>query len=283
MLGLSSSYFGFQGKPVFESVKKVFEMGFETVELGAGHSPEKGVWDSVKRLRKDFPGKSYTIHGLFPTPEERTWFNASLGLTEQNKVFVENFFKVAQIVGAKVVSIHPGFTRELEWKKNAKPMDNPATDIEIPLERAWPGFFELVAGCLDLAQETGCRFAIENTPKMAMPLVFSIEDFKKAFKEFPRLGMLLDVGHALYSGRLQQLLANFSPKICQIHLHSSRPQEAGPKTDEHKPITGLEELEPLAQVRQFKEIPVIFEHGPSVTKTEILAEKALVEEFESNL
>ena len=35
MLGLSSSYYGFQKIPVYESAKKVFDLGFDTVELGA--------------------------------------------------------------------------------------------------------------------------------------------------------------------------------------------------------------------------------------------------------
>ena len=89
MIGLSSSYYGLQKKKVYESAKSVFDLGFKTVELGAAHDPEKNIWDTVKKIKHDFPDKNYTVHGLFPPPEQRMWFNASLGLTKQNNAAVE--------------------------------------------------------------------------------------------------------------------------------------------------------------------------------------------------
>ncbi len=279
MIGLSSSYYGFQKIPVYESAKKVFGLGFDTVELGAGHNPESKVWDAVKRIKRDFPDKNYTVHGLFPPLEKRFWFNASLGLTKQNEKIVENFFKAAQIVEAKIVSIHPGFRKEVEWVEGASPMYEFLPKEKIPIEKAWQGFFDLVECCLAKADETNCSFAIENIPCAAVPLVSSVQDFENVFKKFPDLKMLLDVGHALFSSRLDNLVKHFADKVCQLHLHMSRPEAIAPKADEHNPITSITQLESLAAIKQLNKIPIIFEHGTNISETEIKLEKKILEEF----
>ena len=283
MIGLSSSYFAFQGKGIYDSAREVFGMGFEAVELGAAHEPEPSVWETVKRIKHDFPEKRFTLHGVFPPPAQRTWFNASLGLTGENLGIVEGFFRAAQIVEAETVSIHPGFREELFWQEHSEPMSHPSRQKPIPRERAWAGAAEVFGKCLDLASEAGCDFAIENIPDAAIPLVYSVEDFKKMFRLFPGLKMMLDFGHALYDRLLPDFLEHFHGKIGQIHLHYSRPEGIAPKIDEHLPITSLEQLMPLKKVRQLSQIPVIFEHLPKTTRAEILAEKRLLEEFEKTL
>ena len=279
VIGLSSSYYGFQKIPIYESAEKVFGLGFGTVELGAGHNPEPKVWDAVKRIKRDFPDKNYTVHGLFPPLEKRFWFNASLGLTKQNEKIVENFFRAAQIVEAKVVSIHPGFRKEIEWLDGAGPMHEFLQKKKIPPEKARQGFFALVECCLAKAEEANCSFAIENIPSLALPLVGTVQEFEEVFAKFPRLKMLLDVGHALYSSRLETLLEHFSGRIGQLHLHISRPEGQARKADEHNPVSSKEELEPLRAIRQLKKIPIIFEHSTNITEWEIKAEKRLLEGF----
>ncbi len=279
MIGLSSSYYGFQKILVYESAKKVFDLGFDTVELGAGHNFEPNVWDAVKRIKQDFPNKNYTVHGLFPPLEKRFWFNASLGLTKENEKIIESFFKAAQITEAKVVSIHPGFAKNLEWRTGTSGMAEPVYLKDLPKEKALAGCSEVIEKCLSLAGETNCSFAIENSPAMAFPLIHSIEDFEKVFEEFPELKMLLDVGHALFSSMLDQLLENFADRVGQLHLHTSRPEGQTPKADEHNPITSITQLEPLHAIKQLSKIPIIFEHGTNISETEILTEKKILEEF----
>ena len=113
LLGLSSSYFAFRGKGIYDSVKAVFDLGFETVELGAAHSSEPNAWSAVRRIKRDFPEKNYTVHSLFPPLKERYWFNPSLGLTRKNRQVVESLFRAAGLVDAEVVGLHPGFLNEL--------------------------------------------------------------------------------------------------------------------------------------------------------------------------
>jgi hypothetical protein len=65
-------------------------------------------------------------------------------------------------------------------------------------------------------------------------------------------------------------------------MHFSRPRSQAQMSDEHKPITSLSQVKALEKVKQFKSIPVIFEHGPKIQEKEILAEKKLLEEFEKS-
>jgi sugar phosphate isomerase/epimerase len=279
MLGLSSSYYGFQGKRVFESAKTVFDLGFDTVELGAGHGSEPKVWAAVKKIKKDFPNKSYTLHGLFPPLEKRFWFNASLGLTPQNKRVVEGFFKAASLLEAKVVSIHPGFEKNPSWPKGKGGMAIPVYKGGLLGEKAWAGFLEIVGKCASLSHETGCAFAIENLPKMAFPLVHSKKDFDRVFADYSEAKLLLDTGHALFEGRLAEFLEAFPAKVAQLHLHFSHEGGGLAKIDEHLPITSQVQLEPLRAIKNLSKIPIIFEHGTSTSQEEILAEKKIVEEW----
>jgi len=282
MLGLSSSYFGFRGKGIYDSAKAVFDLGFGTVELGAGHSHEKNVWETLHKIKHDFPGKKYTVHGLFPPLPEKHWFNASLGLTKANLGIVEGLFKAAQTAEADIVSIHPGFRKEVGWPSGKHAMVEPKLLKEIPHKLAWQNFFALVEKCLSLAKETGCAFAIENLTRPERDLVFSDQEFETVFEKFPSLKLLLDTGHALYNQRLDSLIEKFGKRVGQIHLHYTRPKHEAKKKDEHLPISSLEQLESLRKIPQFKKIPVIFEHGLDTSPEQVLAEKKLVEQFEKS-
>ena len=281
MLGLSSSYFAFRGKGIYDSVESVFGLGFETAELGAAHRFEPRVWDTVKRIKRDFPDKAFTVHGLFPPLREKTWFNPSNGLTKQNKGIVDGLFKAAQIVEAKLVGIHPGFLNEVGFSFDKKRgFDTIAAGKPLPVEESWNNFFELMAYASSLSQDAGIKLAIENIHDVEVkPLVFSAKDFEKVFARFPELGMLFDFGHALFSGQAAQFVKVFSPKIAEIHMHWSRRQSQSQQKDEHAALTSAEQLQLFKAVPQLKKIPIIFEHGTDVGPAQILKEKWLVSHF----
>jgi len=281
MIGLSSSYFGFQKKAIFESAKAVFDLGFETAELGAGHGFEENVWETVKRIKREFPEKNYTIHALFPPLEKRFWFNPSLGLTPKNKKVIDGLFKSAEIVEAKIVGIHPGFSKEVEFEGDGNAMSYPVPLRDIPLEKGLKNLFEVLEYGLRLSEEVGCDFAIENTTNYNVtPLVYTPDDLEKVFQRFPELKLLLDTGHALYLGYLEKLIRLFAKRVGEIHLHISKAKSEPDLGDEHRPVTFLEELDALKAIKQFGKIPVIFEHSPKIRPEQILAEKKLAEEFE---
>lgn len=284
MIGLSSSYFACLGKTVYESAKSAFELGFSLVELGAAHGPEPDIWNQVKRIKKDFPDKSFTIHGLFPPPKERFWFNSSFGLTKKNKAVLDGLFRAASIVEATTVSIHPGFSKDVAWKCSGSGMCEPIPIRDLDVKEAMPKFYGVMDYALGLAHETGCAFAVENTTgTFGGTLLPDAGDFVELFERFPDAGLLFDFGHALSVEKVGDFLPVLSSRIAQVHMHFSEAMSMGGKPDAHMPITSLQQLEKLKCIKQFKKIPVIFEHGTDVTKSQILAEKKILEEFEKGL
>jgi len=281
MLGLSTSYFAFRGKGLFDSVKSVFDLGFDTAELGAAHRFEKGAWETVKKIKKEFPQKNYTIHSLFPPPRERYWFNPSLGLTKQNKGNIDNLFRAAEIVEAKVVGIHPGFLNELGWGFDSKKgFDVLVARGPLDREQSLANFNDVIGYAMALSENSGIPFAVENIHGIeARPLVNSVEEFQMVFKAFPKLKLLFDFGHALFEGSVKGLIDNFSSRIGEVHMHYSLPLSKKHDRDDHSPITSREQLKIFEKVKQLKKIPVIFEHGTNVNEKQILAEKKIVEGF----
>ncbi len=281
LLGLSSSYYAFRGKGIYDSVKAVFGLGFEAVELGAAHGFEADSWETVKRIKRDFPGKSYTIHSLFPPPRKRFWFNPSLGMSKQNKRVVDNLFKAAELTEAGVVGIHPGFLNEMGFAFD------PTRGFDVivpkkPLDRgkSIENFYELLHYALRLAGNAGVRLAVENIhAREAMPLVFTIGEFQHMFAAFPELGLLFDYGHALFEDMAAELLESFSSRIAGVHMHWTEKQSEECQLDRHAAVSSQGQIELFRNVAQIKKIPIVFEHGVNVSEGEIKKEKELVEAF----
>ncbi len=281
LLGLSSSYFAFRGKGLYDSVKSVFGLGFETAELGAGHRFEANAWKTVRRIKRDFPEKNYTIHSLFPAPRERFWFNPSLGLNKQNKETIDNLFKAAGIVEASVVGIHPGFLNELGWGfDSVKGFDVLIAEKQLDPEKSWQNFCKVIEYALKLSQDTGVALAIENIHGAeARPIVAKPDEFAKTFALFPELRLLFDFGHALFEGKAKELVAKFGERIAEVHMHWSEIESGAHNRDDHSAICSERQLQLFREVHQIKRIPIIFEHGTNVSEAQVGQEKKIVECF----
>ena len=279
LFGLSSSYFAFKGLSIYRSVEAVRELGFECCELGAAHKFEHNVWANVKRVKKDFPDLSYTVHGFFPPMEKMFWFNASLGLTNENKLAINNLFKAAEIVEAEIVGIHPGFLGKVKWGSKGGAMNIPEKTAGISKEKGMKKLFEVLRYSEKKASDIETRLVIENIGGAGVPvLVYAIEDFQKIFSHFPGIGMLLDIGHALYEQQLDELL-ELHRHVMEMHIHFSHPKSGKLPSDEHLPLPEDFNLKRLAGIEQLNRIPLVFEHGPEVSAQEILGEKEMIWKF----
>lgn len=282
MLGISTTYFALQGFGIYDSVREADSMGFGLAELGAAHNFEKNIPQTLKKIRKDFPGMHFTVHGLFPPVKKKFWFNPPEGLTAVNRKVIKGFFSAAGTVGAKLVSFHPGFRNKASWVPSAKAkgLFDAGMGTAIPEEKAFSKAFMVLAFAQKLSEETGIPFAIENMTfgGKENPLFLENSHFEKAFEQFPNCGLLLDLGHALCSGNVTELLL-LNKKIKQVHLHYSEKIAGGNMADNHLAIKSLAQLEPLAAIKQLGTIPLIFEHGTNVSGQQLLLEKSLVESF----
>ncbi|MBN1941221.1 MAG: TIM barrel protein, partial [Candidatus Diapherotrites archaeon] len=178
LVGLSSSYFAFKGFSIYDSVKQAHKLGFETVELGAGHNSknsEKNVWRAINALKKDFSELNFTVHGLFPPMRKPTWFNAALGLTVENKKILEDMFRAAEAVEALCVTIHSGAFSQMLFGKEIGGMNYGKSGKSIPREKAFEGMHSVVEFALKLSEKTGIRIGMENNPQGSFrALVYSI-------------------------------------------------------------------------------------------------------------
>ncbi len=279
LLGLSSSYYAFQKRSIYSSVESVRQLGFELCELGAAHDFEKDALDTVKKVKNDFPEMKFTVHGLFPPLKEKFWFNPSEGLTSQNKKVVEGLFAAAEIAEAEMVSIHPGFLNKVSFSTGKKGMSFPKKQGLIPRQKAMQNLFIVLEECVKKAEDIGTNFSIENLCKSTvLPLVGSVEDFREVFTEFPSVGLLLDLGHALFEDNLVELLS-LHQQVRQMHLHFSEKEGADKKIDQHAPIPNDFPLKTLSKIDYLNRIPLVLEHGLDVSAEEIIREKILIEKF----
>jgi sugar phosphate isomerase/epimerase len=285
LVGLSSSYFATRGFGIYDSVARAKELGFGLVELGAAHSFEKGIWETVGRIKKDFSDLNFTVHGVFPPREKRFWFNPSLGLTADNKALVGDMFKVASEVNALTVGIHSGFDCDAGFSDTKYGFSFPTVLKRLDRGKAVAGLKEVLGYALGLSKEHGIKLVIENTPgREVSSLLRTAEQFREIFEEFPELGFLLDFGHALLEQNLEDLLS-LHERVGEMHLHYCSPSEENVADSlfDHRPFPEGFDFSQLKKIGQIGKIPLIFEHAADIAEAEILSEKGQVERFLSSL
>ncbi len=270
MIGISSSYFASRNFSVYDSVKKAYSLGFRTIELGAAHSFEENLPGTLKKIKKDFPGVFFTLHGLFPPLKEKIWFNPSLGLTDLNRKIIDSFFTAAETVDAKVIGFHPGFMFEVSYEelngfgetKNIRWLDE---------KISWKNLFDVLDYAVKKNSENKFDLVIENIAALKDRALVSGKNFQRVFDEFPSVGLLFDLGHSLSDKTYQELMF-FKDKIREVHLH----MPLGKKI--HQPVDE-KTLDFLKPIKQIKEIPVVIEHFNGISEEQVLEEKELFESF----
>ncbi len=268
MLGISSSYFASRGFSVYDSVQQAYSLGFKAIELGAAHSFEENLNETIQKIHDDFD-VFFTLHGLFPPRKEKVWFNPSLGLTQTNKEIIDSFFVFAELAGAKLIGFHPGFLFEVSYvekqgfgeTKNLRPLEKTVS---------WNNLFDVMNY---FKEKNSNKFflAIENITSTEEKALVYGKNFEKVFSKFPFFGLLFDLGHSITDKTYSDLM-EFKDKIQEIHLHKPEGKKI------HLPVSE-KDLELLKPIKQINSIPVIIEHFKGITEKQILEEKELFESF----
>jgi len=270
LIGLSSSYFASRKFSVFDSVEKAYSLGFKTIELGAAHSFEENLIESVQKIKDNFPDVFFSLHGLFPPRKEKVWFNPSLGLTELNRKVIDDFFVFAEIVDAKVIGFHPGFLFEVLYEE-VNGLGATKRTKELDKKVSWDNLFEVINYFNQKNSEKKFQIVIENITATEEKALVSGKKFKEVFDKFPEIGLLLDLGHSISDNTYDELI-KFNEKIMEVHLHMPVKEKI------HQPVNE-KALEMLKPIKQLKKIPVIIEHFTGVTEKQVLEEKELFESF----
>ncbi len=274
MISVSSIFFGCRGTGIYESVEKADSLGFEGVELRQEHLPKNGVWKILKKTKADFPNIEFTIHAPLWSGSGINYLNPAMGLTGKNKKLLEDVFRGVQIVEAKVVLFHTGFTELLLFNHIAWVPRIHWPRLKMPRGIAKKGFGQFMESAVKIAGDIGTEVLVENPPPSKLDVLLnSKEDFATAFSDVKGLGLALDMSHSFARGELAELLT-LRKKIREIHVAYSKEGEE----DMHLPAS-MEHLQPLKKLPQLKELPIVLEHGREVSLDELIKEKAVVEKF----
>jgi sugar phosphate isomerase/epimerase len=255
------------------------ELGFDVVEFGAAHIYEDNILSVLRKVKKDFPHVNFTIHTLFPPLRNRTWFNPANGLSKLNKKIVDGLFWTADIVDAMIISIHLPIFYDIELRGKFKggfyrtKVCNPKDEYT-----SKKNFSHLMGYILKRNESSGRRIILENMcSSLSSTYPFTKYEFLEFFNKFTNTGMLLDVGHALQSRNLNELLA-LDENIFELHLHEIG-YTPGVGMRGHFPIKEMSYFDPLKKIIRKDSVIPIFEHGADVTEEDIINEKCLLEKF----
>ena len=279
MIGLSTSYYAVKGFSIVDSVSKIAELGFNTVEMGAAHKYENGIWETLKRIKREFPGIVFTVHSLFPPLKQSIWFNPSDGLTDINKEILDNLFEGAVILGSKVISLHPPFLNKITiGKRVAGNFEMPVKGDSLNKEESRAKFIDLMSYADRKAGKLGIKVLIENMDtNFVETFLSSSREFSDVFKKYKNTGFLLDVGHAMLCSNLEDML-KLSENVCQLHIHATGDVDARGRWA-HTAVNDKFYYYKIRELLIKPDIPVIFEHGADVPENEIKNEKKILEEF----
>jgi len=276
MIGLSSSWGGAQGMGIYESVKRIAGLGFKLIELGANHGYEEDIPATLRKIKRDFPGKQFTIHGYFPPiSRDRVWVNPCLGLTALNRKILAKSFEAAKMVDALVVGFHPGYLTIAETggyeSKVIKGMYEFNTKGKIERKEGYANALKFYKLGLELSAESGIPFAVENVPFDYEPIFQTQKDYEDLLEKLPKLKLLYDIGHAqlVFPDPLWPL--KYPSRIGEVHISDA-------DVHDHMPLgTGKVKFKEILSQKSLKNVPCVFEYGADVDEKELVRERKMVE------
>jgi sugar phosphate isomerase/epimerase len=279
LIGLSTSYYGVQGFSIKDSVSKIVEMGFDTVELGAAHEYESDVWKSLRNVRNDFPEIIFTVHSLFPPLKDKVWFNPADGLTLLNKIILDNLFRSAEILGSSVVGIHPPILSQISiGHRVAGNFELPIKGQALDANKSFINYIELMKYADELAYSHKMKILIENMDTgFVNSNLNNKADFEDTFERFHNSGLLLDAGHAVLCGNLKELIT-LSNKVYELHIHDTGDIKTRGRWG-HSAVKDTGFYDNIRELILNENMPIIFEHGSDVFESEILSEKKILEHY----
>lgn len=285
MIGISSSWFAMKGMSVKESIERGFELGFELVEIGAAHKYEDNAVETVLELRKKYPSKKFTLHGLFPHFKNGNYPLNLADPKEHDRTLsaIKKMFEIGERITVDVIGIHGGFAGEVKWGEEEFGFEELVMETPIPIETAKRNMGVITEELVNIAEEMGIKVAMEiSAPGPFAPIMTNIESFKWLFSNFKSkyLGLLLDIGHLHQSSCAEsynpyEFTKKFKSKIFELHLHDYK--------DDNKHIAvgaGEIDFEKYFKIigrPKLEKLPLVFEYNNSVTEKEALAGRALTE------
>ncbi|MEM3030473.1 MAG: sugar phosphate isomerase/epimerase family protein [Candidatus Micrarchaeia archaeon] len=201
-------------KNVLDEAWLARQAGFEAFELAVEHpnaTPEKLAAEG-KRLAEELAGfRKILAHSSW-------YFSLAHPYPSIRKAFVRETLKAAEAAagfGARLFTIHIE-PFHFVYKEKAALAGN---------------YFESVGEIAAACEGNGLVLCVEGFEEASFPL----EKFRELFKEFPKVRMTFDIGHANLiapnSEGIFRVMREFRKEIAHVHAHDNKG-----KTDDHLPI-----------------------------------------------
>lgn len=287
MIGMSSSWLAVKGLSIRESIEKVFELGFELVEVGAAHKYEDHAVETLLELRKKYPDKHFTLHAMFPHFKNGSYALNLADPKEQDRTLkvVKRMFDISERIGATMLGIHGGYAGEAKWVEGKSGFERLTIGAPIPSKDAERNMKLILEDLVNIAEERSIKLAIEiSPPDSASPIMITPDSFEWIFSGFEskQLGLLLDVGHLHLAANEKgyspyEFVKKFKDKIFEVHLHDCKDG-----MDHYAVGTGEIDFSKYFKTigRDILEkVPIVFEYNNSVTEEQTMAGKTLVEKM----
>ena len=285
MIGMSSTWMATKGFGIRESIERCFGLGFDLVEVGAGHKHEPNAVETVIELKRKYPDSHFTIHAFFP-PVAKGSYIMNMSDSKEHGIILKTaagMFDLAEKIGADVVGLHGGYAGEVVWVPDRGGFDKLKMIKSIPAETAESNMMVILEKLVRLAEGRGVKLAVEISPFDVSKAVLSDpEIFEKVFSRFEsdNLGLLLDIGHVHMSAAAKgfdpyEFTARFKEKIFELHLHDVVDGE------DHN-LVGTGEIDfarhfKIIGRKRLESIPLVFEYTNLVSEEEALRGKGHIE------
>lgn len=292
MIGISSTWLATKGLTIEESVNREFELGFDLVEIGAGHKYEDNAVETVLKLRNKHLTKSFTIHALFPPYKNGSSYPLNMAdPDEHDRILktVKGMFDISERLGSTFVGIHGGQAAKVKWGKEKFGFKYLKVMEEIDMEDAKTNMKIVLEDIIHIAKEKNMQLAVEiSVDDDCREIMTNPEMFKWMFSMFKtkNLGILLDIGHVHRSSKNDgydpyDFVKKIKDRVIEIHIHDCKGDNdhiAIGKGDidfeRYFSIIGKEKLE---------SIPMVFEYNNSVDEKQALEGKKIIEKILENL
>lgn len=221
-----------------DAMRRLAAFGYDGIEIWGGrpHMYRDDLNDQLDTITRVLTQNNLTVCNFIPAQFRYPSILCSLNETvrRDSVAYIQSAMDNAVQVGAPSVSVCPGMTLYGE-----------------SIEKGWVQLRQSLVEILDYAEKKNVRVLIEPAHVWETTLVRTVDEALRMIAEIksPRLGVLLDTGHAHVNA---ENLAAVVRKLKDVPLHIHIDDNDGASDSHHIPGTGKIDYAPF--VRALKEI-----------------------------
>ncbi len=244
--------------------------GLRTIELSSGVSYAPGIQQTVEKFADRF---DFLVHNYFPPPDEAFVLNLGADdpdILERSKAHCRGAIDLSVQLGASFYSVHSGFAMNMRPNQLGKPDEQGRILAQTApaYETAYARFVESVTSLCDYADGKGVDFVIENNvlaPALAAAthgrplLMVEADEICKFFADVahPRLGLLVDTGHAKVSAYTMNFAPEYFLETVSDHIRAFHLSDNDGQADQN--LMYDERAWFATYLRHFPETPIVIE------------------------